>query len=580
MKKSPLKILAMILALSFSQIVLAGYQITTVTQQTVGNVDVGDDVYMIVTVVADEFGASTIDLFVGESANASVAVSESLCSDCGALEAGVTRSIIVGPLFSNIEFEDQSSQIVVYETYWSGNQQENVVVSTTFISQLNDLDINTDEEIVDSIQLVCEGATSATLRSRCDQLYSLTDEEAEEALDQLLPTEAAGERQATLALGQTQVQGVRNRLSTLRLVGASAGFQTSGLTFNFKGQTIPLGLLMEELMAGGTSGSAGDPWDEDDDDEFEQSSKQKKETAKKQNTKIIKKKQKRDSISVFDMSRWGGFVSGQLVVGEKDETDIEAGYEYDSQSILLGVDYRINDMWIAGAALGIANAESEFANDEGGLDSGAWMLTGYTNYYFSDNAYVDGVITVGFNNYETVRNIVYSGVNATTFGESDGQQLGFSVGGGTELTYLGFAINPYGRLDYSDGGIDAYNETGDGLALSFEKQSFNSMVTVFGVRMTKVFSTKKAVIVPALDFEWEHEWEDDEQAINVSFVEDSSNEQFAVAVAAMDADYFHLGLSVAATLTGGKSLFARCQTVLGKENFSEYIVEFGGHIEF
>jgi len=215
---------------------------------------------------------------------------------------------------------------------------------------------------------------------------------------------------------------VNTRLNALR--AGRAGVDLSGLTLNIDGETLPASIF-QELFFGFANGVAAGG----------------------------------EEGNASFLGKWGVFVNGAIEVGEKDSTSQETGFEFDSEGITVGVDYRFTDQFIAGGALGYSNYDSDFDSSAGDLDLKAWSMSAYATYYQSNQIYIDGLIQIGTNDYDTRRRINTSG-NPDQFGvgDMDGQEYSISIGGGYEYTRKSFIFGPYGRLSYTSAEVDSYTE--------------------------------------------------------------------------------------------------------------------------
>lgn len=73
---------------------------------------------------------------------------------------------------------------------------------------------------------------------------------------------------------------------------------------------------------------------------------------------------------------------------------------------------------------------------------------------------MDWIVNYGGNSYDTRRTIVYSGVNTSTAGDTNGSQWGASVNAGADFSRGNLLLSPYLRLEYIDTRVDRYTEHG------------------------------------------------------------------------------------------------------------------------
>jgi uncharacterized protein YhjY with autotransporter beta-barrel domain len=205
-----------------------------------------------------------------------------------------------------------------------------------------------------------------------------------------------------------------------------------------------------------------------------------------------------------------------------------------------------------------------------------------------DNIYIDGLIQIGSNRYETKRRINTAGAaDQFGLGDTDGTEYAFNLSAGYDYRRDAWTLTPYGRLSYTRARIDGYTETassptaaGVGSVLHIEDQDLKSLVLVLGGDFSYTVSTPKAVLMPQLRFEWEHEFEDDSRFINARFVNDPTRSAFAIETDEADSDYLNLGIGLSAIFSQGRSGYIFYETRLGQDGVTLHTINAGLRIEF
>jgi outer membrane autotransporter protein len=204
-------------------------------------------------------------------------------------------------------------------------------------------------------------------------------------------------------------------------------------------------------------------------------------------------------------------------------------------------------------------------------------------------------VTIGWNTFDSRRNIVYSlpagtggttQVNQTAVGDTDGTNYSLGVGGGYEFRSGGFTFVPYGRLNYFKLDINGYRESinntdpGFGLALEFHDQIVESLTTALGGQVIYAYSTQVAVFVPQLLFEWVHEFLNDGRLVAGNYVNDPSKQPVNIRTDGPGENFFNLGLGLSAVLQGGKSAFIYYQTALALAHTTQNEIILGVRLAF
>ena len=303
--------------------------------------------------------------------------------------------------------------------------------------------------------------------------------------------------------------------------------------------------------------------------------------------------------SVFD--KLGVFANGNFSLGDRDRTDREAGFDFHTLGTTAGIDYRFTNNFILGGAFGYASTDADLDTSGGSLDTNQYSGSLYGTYYF-ERFYVDGIVTIGWNTFDSRRNIIYSipsttpqgvpipgmttQVNQTAAGDTDGLNYSLGVGGGYEFRSGGFTFVPYGRLNYFNLNINGYRESinntqpGFGLALEFRDQTVESLTTALGGQVIYAYSTQVAVFVPQLLFEWVHEFLNNGRIIAGNYVNDPSKQALDIRTDAPGENFFNLGLGLSAVFQGGKSAFIYYQTALALAHTTQNEIILGVRLAF
>ncbi len=367
-------------------------------------------------------------------------------------------------------------------------------------------------------------------------------------LDLLAHEEVSSQGRVVIETAKLQSASIHRRLTALR--AGAQGVNLSGLTINIDGQTLPESVVSALFGSGARGGSAGE---------------------------------EAQGIA----RRWGAFVNANVIIGDRDKTGRETGFDFRARGVTAGADYRISDALVVGSALGYASKDSDFKGDAGNLEMASWHLSAYGSYYRSERFYLDGLVRLGRNSIDTDRRInlpgdpLQEGVGSTT-----GWEYAASLSGGYEYSRNALTAGPYGRLGYIQTSIDGYTESasnpggvGAGSILVIDDQDVDSITAVLGGQVTYAISARSAVYLLQLNGEWEHEFTDNSRAIAAQFVYDPTRTSFDIRSDNPDRNYFNLGLGVTAVFANGRSGFIHYESRLGQDDVRQYWINGGIRIE-
>jgi outer membrane autotransporter protein len=386
------------------------------------------------------------------------------------------------------------------------------------------------------------------LLTQCQALItsSVTDPSAAaQGVAALTPEQASAPRKLATQITGAQLDNITTRLSALRR--GARGVSLRNLTVNTDRQSINGGTVAGALkQAGDTGGGAS-------------------------------------ADDAYEFERLGIFVNGNIDWGSKDRSANEDGFDFSTQGISAGIDYRFLDGLVVGLALGYGNTDADIDANGGDIGANAWSSTVYGTYYATDHFYLEGAGTYGWGNYDQTRNISYSLLGGTREAKADygGNQYALMFGVGYDFIRGPGILDVYGRLRHVKVDLDSYREQGaSGLDLTIDGQEATSLMSILGVNYTASISLAKVVLVPQGWLEWLHEYDDGDEEVTGVFANDPNRIPFALATDSFDTDSFRVGLGLGAQFGQGRTAFVTYEARVGLNNYTEQTANFGVRLDF
>jgi outer membrane autotransporter protein len=296
------------------------------------------------------------------------------------------------------------------------------------------------------------------------------------------------------------------------------------------------------------------------------------------------------AAGIGDTSRLGIWGNGTYITGDVDTSTNQLGFDFDNWGGTLGVDYRITNDLVAGAAFTYLNTDADVDSSAGNVESDSYTGSIYATYSHQGGFYVDGIASYGASDFDISRRIQYSlvtdvlgTVDTTAEGDPSGSQYSFGLGIGYQFAVGSSTIEPFARADYQEYEIDSYSERGgQGWGERFSRQRIRSLPTSVGLRLSNAFSMPWGVLIPQAHGAWHHEFKDDSRTITTSFLGDggATPNQFSIVTEGPDRDYYTVGASLNATFVHGITAFVAYNTLLGYRDVDSHRVTFGGRLEF
>jgi outer membrane autotransporter protein len=295
--------------------------------------------------------------------------------------------------------------------------------------------------------------------------------------------------------------------------------------------------------------------------------------------------------SADDFARWGLFANGNVKFGDKDATENEAGFDYDSVGIVAGVDYRFRENLVFGLGVGYATVDSDYDRSGGELDIEAWSASVFGTYFVADAFYLDGMLTWGSNDYDTARNIQYTDalgpIEARATGDTDGMQLSGGLSGGWDFNRGPWTFGPHAGAYYFDVDVDGFDESGaGGYDMAIGDQNAQSFQLNAGGHVSVVCNASWGVLIPHARVDYVHELADSAEIVSVRLV----NDPFALdpldPISSVelqtdrpDSDYVSWSVGASAQFVSGVSGFVNYRSLIGFDDFSMNEVTWGLRFE-
>lgn len=362
------------------------------------------------------------------------------------------------------------------------------------------------------------------------------------------PTVIAPQAVAAVTAPSQQLSNIQQRLDNLRMLRNPT--VTQGLNISYNGQAVPALSSMfgpvspgkDTAAAPQTGGGASA-----DRDPFE---------------------------------HWGVFVQGDLDVGKADTTSSQNGFDIHTKGLTVGADYRFAKNNVLGATLGFVKANTDLQNSAGNQDTKGWSLSVFGEWVPAENAYVDLALTYGQNKYDGVRNETQQSAVFSYDSSPRGNQFGVSLSAGYQFYHEAWTLTPYGRVEYIDSRIDAFQEipnNGGQNPLSVSEQHYQSTVLTIGGQAQYAWSQKWGVLVPYARLELQYAAQSSTNGITSQYI---GGVVEPVPIPSADKNYGNFSVGASAVLPRGLSGYFNYQYLFGKSNFSDSRYSLGISYEF
>jgi hypothetical protein len=295
---------------------------------------------------------------------------------------------------------------------------------------------------------------------------------------------------------------------------------------------------------------------------------------------------------------------------DRDVTFFEDGYDSDIRRFVVGADYRFSDMVTAGLAVNYYNQDGDLTGG-GDFENDSLGGTIFASLLPLDNLFIQATAGYAEKNYDRTRIAFFEIVDGSApgGGGSPGGLGPVGPGGSTQLaieslgpgpsmadhdgqeysagTLVGYdfalgnvTLTPHAGIDWIKNDFDGYRESGDtGLELAFYDTDENSLQSRLGVTASAAINTNFGVLVPQVNANWVHEFEDDQRTEYFSFAADTANIPFSYQDEEPDRNFAELGIGLSAVLPNGWVPFVHVQALTGHDYLDSVAGTIGLRIE-
>jgi len=280
---------------------------------------------------------------------------------------------------------------------------------------------------------------------------------------------------------------------------------------------------------------------------------------------------------------WGVWAAGSGIFADGDPiaSTGQPGFDYDTASAFVGLDYRVLPELAVGLVGSYANTDATVDGLGSSLDVDSYAVGAYANY-LNGGWHAHGLFSYGWNDYDSNRNIRLPGFNQSATATPHGEQYTVRGSGGYDFTPVdGLRIGPTAALQYFNLDVDSFTETGAGPAnLAVAKQSTDSLRSQLGFQGSYTWELgPQAVLLPAFHASWVHEFLDDSRGITAQFTNLGAG-SFAFATSDPERDFAFLGASLGALVWERYTFWVGYDAQAGQDNFFAQQVSGGVRVDF
>ena len=134
-------------------------------------------------------------------------------------------------------------------------------------------------------------------------------------------------------------------------------------------------------------------------------------------------------------------------------------------------------------------------------------------------------------------------------------------GEGWSISDLRLGASVSSGCDGVSGGASERESGNSGLELKFDNFNITSSLSTLGLMGSIAFGTRFGVLVPQASFDWKHQFDLDQQKLDVSFIDDLRSKKFSYQSEEPDRDYYEINAGLVFVMPNGLQAFGNYRTI-------------------
>ncbi|MGR8932237.1 MAG: autotransporter domain-containing protein [Gammaproteobacteria bacterium] len=268
---------------------------------------------------------------------------------------------------------------------------------------------------------------------------------------------------------------------------------------------------------------------------------------------------------------WQVYLQPYGVFSSLDSNRGFTGFNANTGGVAIGFDRYITNRTVIGANLSWSstNIVWDRSGTNGNVETG--RLAAYWGYS-ENNWNLNGIISYGFNRYESDRRVIFGTFNRLAENDHNGQAFSAFLSGAYRFRHGNLIYGPTASLQYVGLFEDDYLEHGAGAAnLKIEGKDRSSLRSTLGLRAAMMLDLDgDQIVIPEVHGGWAHEVLDNEYTLNAQF-QGLQNGSFNIHGRNLGNDSAYLGAGITAKLNKNALFTLRYDADVGRNDYLNHV---------
>ena len=265
-----------------------------------------------------------------------------------------------------------------------------------------------------------------------------------------------------------------------------------------------------------------------------------------------------------------GFITDSYGWGSRDTRSNVVSFDYNTNMISGGLDYRLNDWTAVGALFGYASTNDTLGNGLGSQSFDSYQFAIYATAY-ADGWYASAAGTYAYQDWGKIDRNVFIG-NQVARATSDGHVFGGKLEGGYVIQRGQWTFGPAVELRAADYHIGGYTEQGTfGLNQEVDSQHSDSIIGQVGLQAALSAMIGDYAVTPQIRAGFDHEFHNTTRAI-ITRIASQASTFVTTDLAPEGSNYARIGAGVDVKLTNAFSALVDFDSTVGRDGGEDYSV--------
>lgn len=235
----------------------------------------------------------------------------------------------------------------------------------------------------------------------------------------------------------------------------------------------------------------------------------------------------------------GLWTAGSIRFGERDARSGQPSYDFLTQGISMGLDYRFSEGFAAGVGVGFGHDRQDVGDNGSGIKATSKSVVAYASKRLAPSVFIDGMAGYQWIDFGLTRYV--SATDSTVLSNRKGKQWFGSISITADLNHDTWRLEPYLRFDMSRGNLGVYAENSGSLFdLRFLDQSVDYTSLSVGARYQIHLDMGGGRLSPMVRVEYQRDLEGDSVA-RVGYVDQLVSQYSTITLNGFDRDRLLLG---------------------------------------